>query len=114
MMTCSIAVDVARSDEEQDTEWFSVVSFGRASEQLARHVKGYLVAFMGQLCRMHFVGHDRQDCASWSLTAESLVSARTVRLSGRRVSSRAEPRQPGNSSSTTMPTDSVDDLYSSG
>jgi single-stranded DNA-binding protein len=84
MITASIAVNVARPGEPEVTEWINLVAFGKAGEALARHQKGDLVAVMGPLTRLNFVARDGTERTSWSLTVDSLVSARTVRPGGRR------------------------------
>ncbi len=82
MVTASLAVSAGRPDADEETQWFNLISFGRAAETLARHQKGGLLAAMGPLYRTRFTGRDGQDRQGWSLTAESVVSARTVRPSG--------------------------------
>jgi single-strand DNA-binding protein len=83
MVTVSLAVDVARPGEDRDIEWFSVAAFGATAETLARHQKGDVAAVSGSLSRSRFTGRDGQERASWSITAESIASARTVRPGGR-------------------------------
>ncbi len=84
MATATIAVNAARPDADPDTEWFSVIAFGHAAKDLLRHAKGDLCAIMGALQRTRYTGRDGQEREGWSLTAESIVSARTVRPSGGR------------------------------
>ena len=82
MVTASLAVSAGRSDAGEETVWFSLAAFGRAGETLARHAKGDLLAAMGPLHRTRFTGRDGQERQGWSLTVESVVSARTVRPGG--------------------------------
>jgi single-stranded DNA-binding protein len=115
MVTVSIAVNVARSDEEPVTEWISVVAFARTADELTRHHKGDLLAVMGPLRRTTFTGRDGQQRTGWSATAEQIVSARTVRPGGR--AKRAEdlfraPTRPAGG--PPLPQDCVDDLYADG
>ena len=84
MVTVSLAVSAGRPDADEETVWFSLAAFGRAAETLARHAKGDLLAAMGPLHRTRFTGRDGQERQGWSLTVESVVSARTVRPSGGR------------------------------
>src|SRR5215471_16506879 len=108
MVTASIAVDVARPGEEAPTEWLSVAAFGRAGDELARHQKGDLISVRGGLYRSSFVGRDGQERTSWSLTADAVISARTVRPSGGR---RQSPSTISRSSAqTALPSDSLHDL----
>ena len=84
MVTVSLAVSAGRPDADEETVWFSLAAFGRAAETLARHAKGDLLAAMGPLHRTRFTGRDGQERQGWSLTVESVVSARTVRPGGAR------------------------------
>ena len=79
MVTASLAVNAARQGTDEDPEWFSLVAFGRTADALVRHAKGDLVAAMGQLYRRHYTDRDGQQRQSWSLTAESILSALRVR-----------------------------------
>ncbi len=92
MVTVSLAVSAGRPDADEETVWFSLAAFGRAAETLARHAKGDLLAAMGPLHRTRFTGRDGQERQGWSLTVESVVSARTVRPGGGRK--RAEAAKP--------------------
>ena len=84
MVTGSLAVSAGRPDADEETQWFNLIAFGRVAETLARHVKGELLAAMGPLYRSRFTGRDGQEREGWSLTVESVVSARTVRPTGGR------------------------------
>lgn len=89
MATVSIAVNVARPDADPDTEWFSLIAFGQAAKDLLRHAKGDLCAIMGPLQRTRYTGRDGAERQGWSLTVDSIVSARTVRPGGGRKRARA-------------------------
>ncbi|HUT48206.1 MAG TPA: single-stranded DNA-binding protein [Alphaproteobacteria bacterium] len=82
MATTSIAVSVARHGEDELTEWVNVAAFGKAADALMGHAKGDLVVAMGPMVKQRWTGRDGQPRESWSLTAESIVSARTVRPGG--------------------------------
>ncbi len=84
MVTASLAVSAGRPDADEETVWFSLAAFGRTADALARHVKGDLLGAMGSLHRSRFTGRDGQERESWSLTVDSIVSARTVRPTGNR------------------------------
>ncbi len=90
MVTASVAVNAGRADADEETVWFSLVGFGRTAETLARHQKGDLLAAMGALHRTRFTGRDGQEREGWSLTVESIMSARTVRPSGGRKRGRCD------------------------
>lgn len=83
--TLAVSIDVVKSDEPA-TQWFDITAFGQQAETLARHSKGDLVAVMGKLQLRRWTGKDGEARESWSVVAEALVSARTVRpKSGKRT-----------------------------
>ncbi len=95
MTTVSVAVDVTPNNaEEQETVWVSVMAFGKVAEVLASHEKGELVALTGRLTQSRWkdkiTGEDR---TGFTLVADSLVSARTVRP-GRKQKRAAETPEP--------------------
>jgi single-strand DNA-binding protein len=120
MCTASIAVDVAKAGEEAATEWFSIVAFGAVGDALARHVKGDLISAMGPLTRSVFTARDGQERMSWSLLAESVLSARPIgRPRARAPGAPRRPHAPAASSrspgqATALPNEGVDDLYADG
>jgi single-strand DNA-binding protein len=124
MATVSVAVDVAKPGDEPATEWISLVAFGKAAEALAQHRKGDVVSAMGVMTRSTFAGRDGNEKVSWSLLAESLLSARTVygddasqpysenRNKPLRRPRHAYPRHKlARDPVPDLPNDSVDDLY---
>jgi single-strand DNA-binding protein len=121
MTTASAAVDVAKPGEEAISEWISILAFGAAAESLARCAKGDVISAMGPLARSIFTDRSGQERSSWSLVAETILSARTVRNTStaarpRRARSSAAsfytaPQQPGRASTAELPADRVDDLY---
>lgn len=100
MITASLAVSAGRPDADEETVWFSLAAFGRAAETLARHVKGDLIAAMGPLHRTRFTGRDGQERQGWSLTAESIVSAQTVRPTGGRKRAETAKAAPAGASAS--------------
>jgi single-stranded DNA-binding protein len=132
MLTASLAVNVARPGEEPATEWLNLVAFGAAGELLARHCKGDLVDVMGALTRSTYADREGKERASWGLSVEAILSARTAgdvrapkrrnpstspRPRGGRASTRSlysTPQKPGRTSGPELPADRVDDLYADG
>ncbi len=84
MATASLAVNVARANDNEDTAWFSLAAFGKTGEALLRHHKGDLLAAMGTLTRRKYTDRNGVDREDWALTCEQIVSARTVRPGGAR------------------------------
>jgi single-strand DNA-binding protein len=117
MVTASVAVNVAKTGEEPVSEWISVAAFGVLAESLAQHTKGDVITAMGSLTRSAFTDRDGKERSSWSLLAESVLSARTARgdTRGRRAAQPARRPQRGIRQAAQggppLPADSVDDLY---
>ncbi len=84
MVTASLAVNVARTNADEITSWFSLAAFGKTGEALLRHHKGDLLAAMGTLTRRQYTDRNGVDREGWALTCEQIVSARTVRPGGAR------------------------------
>jgi single-strand DNA-binding protein len=96
MARASLAVDVTPHNGEQpETEWFSVVAFGRAAEDLLRCKKGHLVAVSGSLSRNRWKAKDGTEKVSWQVVAEDLHGAATVRPSGGKPARAAAALPPG-------------------
>lgn len=95
--TLAVSIDVVKSDEPA-TQWFDITAFGSQAETLAKHGKGDLIAAMGRLQLRRWTDREGQERESWSLVAESLISARTTRpKGGKRTTQQAgQHRQKGN------------------
>ncbi len=63
--------------------WLSVLAFGRQAEALERHRKGELlsVAVDGT---SQWTGAERRTWQGWQVIADSVISARTARLGGKK------------------------------
>jgi single-strand DNA-binding protein len=119
MCTASVAVNVAKPNEDAVTEWISIAAFGSIGEALSRHVKGDVITALGVLTRSSFTGRDGQQHAAWGLVAESMLSVRTVRSSGARRQTRTPPlrrapRRPAMPPPGPLADDRVDDLWPAG
>ncbi|MGH8589173.1 MAG: single-stranded DNA-binding protein [Gammaproteobacteria bacterium] len=77
MVTASMVVDLGRDSEAP--EWFSLAAFGTIGESLARHQKGDMVAVSGKLTKSAWIGKDGTERSGFSVLADSIASARTVR-----------------------------------
>ena len=85
MATTSIAVDMTpHNAEDQEIQWFNVVSFGRVAETLARHYKGDLVSMSGKVVLNRWEGPDGVEREQFQIIADSVVSAKSVRSGGRK------------------------------
>ncbi len=75
----------AKLSKDSDTPtWFSVAAFGRQGEDLLRHEQGDLVAVSGRLQLREYETREGEQRSELSVTADSIVSARTVRPGGRK------------------------------
>ena len=63
--------------------WLDVLTFGRAAESLARCSKGDTVSVAGKLRLTRFKTSDGEDRETWQCIADSVITARSVRPSGR-------------------------------
>ena len=84
MTTGSLAVTLTCRDEPDGvTWWLSLVAFGRQADELARCSKGDMTGIAGrlQMSRWHKDGETREQ---QQVVVDSIVSARTVRPSGKR------------------------------
>lgn len=84
MASARVAVDVSGKDGEE-TLWLDLLAFGAQAEILVRHAKGDMVSGTGRLTKGRYRSHGGDEREQWTLIADSLVSARTVRPLGRRV-----------------------------
>ena len=81
--TASLAVTLA-DDGDAPAQWFGIVAFGRSAEALCRHAKGDLLSVSGRLQLNRYRDREGNDREQLQIIADSIVSAKTVRLGGRR------------------------------
>ena len=94
MALASVAVDVTgqrTEDGDAETLWVSLMAFGHQCEALLRAEKGQMVAAIGKLTRGHYTGKDGTERESWTLLAESVVTAKSARPGARK---RQDPPPP--------------------
>jgi single-strand DNA-binding protein len=86
MARTSVAVEVtAHNAEQEETVWISILAFGHQAEALGRCTKGDMISASGRMTLARW--KDRQtgdERTGWSMVADSIISARTVRHSGGR------------------------------
>lgn len=109
MARASLAVDcTGYNADQQETEWFSILAFGRVAEDLLRCEKGTMVAVSGSVTRSRWTAKDGTEKTGWQITAADLHSARTARPSG--AKSRGEPAEADHRRSPAPPHDDGDDI----
>jgi single-strand DNA-binding protein len=110
MARASLAVDVTpHNGETPETEWLSVVAFGRAAEDLLRCRKGHLVAVSGSLSRNRWKAKDGTEKVTWQVVAEDVHGAATVRPTGGKPA-KAEATLPPGLAAGSIPGMDGDDI----
>jgi single stranded DNA-binding protein len=81
--TASIAVSLGDCDDD-GTQWFGVVAFGKVAEILAKHRKGDLIGVFGRLKLNRWRDQSGQDREQLQVIADTVISAKSVRPGGGR------------------------------
>ncbi len=76
MATASIAVTLPARVEEQQTQWFQLIGFGRTAEALGKHGKGDAVCVMGELQLNVWTSKEGVERRDLQVLVESLMSLR--------------------------------------
>ena len=72
------------ADSGESTLWLGVTAFGKQADMLARHQKGDLISVSGAMQVNQWTGQGGTTHSGYSMVAESVISARTVRGGGGR------------------------------
>lgn len=83
MCVSSVAVDLVDKNGETTTQWFGLVAFGKVADILAKHSKGDLIAASGRVQSNSWTNKDDQTQTELQLIADSVISAKAARPSGR-------------------------------
>ena len=83
MTVCSLAVTLPTRDEDDATQWFDIVAFGRVAELLAKQQKGELVSVSGRVQMNRYQPSGGETRETLQIIVDSIVSARSVRPGGR-------------------------------
>lgn len=85
MATASVVVDVtARNSEEPASQWFNLLAFGAAADELLRAQKGQMIAALGKLTRGEYTTKAGEVREQWSLMADSVVTVKFAKPTGGR------------------------------
>lgn len=84
MARLAVPLPCRAAQDGQATFWLGVVAFGRQAEALARHTKGDLVSVAGNMQISQWTGQDGDIQTGYQVVADSVISARTARPSGRK------------------------------
>ena len=97
MVMCDVAVDATPANSDADeTMWINLLAFGRQADVLLRHKKGDLLSFSGKLTQSKWRSDNSQgqERTNFSVLADSIISARSVRPStggGRKAANTGNP-----------------------
>ena len=80
----AVSLPCRTAEDGQAVMWLGVTAFGKQADALAKHTKGDLVSVSGQLQINQWTGQDGGTYSGYSLVADSVISARTVRPGGKR------------------------------
>jgi len=84
MATASLVVDLTGYNaEEPASQWFNVLAFGTAAEALLRGGKGEMCGCIGRVTRGTYTTAAGEVREQWSLLADSVVTAKSAKPSGR-------------------------------
>ena len=85
MARVSVAVDVTPYNAvDPESLWVGLLAFGQIAEDLQRAGKGEMVTAQGRMTRGHYIAKDGSQRESWTMIADSVVTARSARPSGKR------------------------------
>lgn len=84
MATGSVAVSVGSNGEETETLWLGVLAFGKIAESFLKHQKGDLISLSGRAQQNRWTNSEGVENVRLEIIADSVISARTVRPSGKR------------------------------
>jgi len=93
MATASVVVDVsAYNADEPVSQWFNLLAFGAAADELLRAQKGQMVALLGKLTKGTYTPAGGEPRESWSLVADTVVCAKSSKPTGKpRAQGQDEP-----------------------
>ena len=93
MATGSIAVTLP-SRQDDETEWFNLIAFGRVGETLGGHKKGDALVAMGELQVNKYTTRNGEERCNLQVLVESLMTARRARVVAN-GSKKKEPKPEG-------------------
>ncbi|HBD0980711.1 TPA: single-stranded DNA-binding protein, partial [Escherichia coli] len=80
----AVSLPCSQAQDGQATLWLSVMAFGRQAEALERHRKGELLSVAGNMQISQWTGQNGETRQGWQVIADSVISARTARLGGKK------------------------------
>lgn len=80
----AVTLPCQKSENGEATFWLAVTAFGRQAQALAKHQKGDLVSVAGNMQVNQWTGNDGGTQTGYQVIADSVISARTARPSGKK------------------------------
>lgn len=80
----AVTLPCQKAENGEATFWLAVTAFGRQAQALARHQKGDLVSVAGNMQVNQWTGNDGGTQTGYQVIADSVISARTARPSGKK------------------------------
>ncbi|EBX1372017.1 single-stranded DNA-binding protein [Salmonella enterica] len=80
----AVTLPCQKAENGEATFWLAVTAFGRQAQALAKHQKGDLVSVAGNMQVNQWTGNDGGTQTGYQVIADSVISARTARPSGKK------------------------------
>ncbi|ENL9261958.1 single-stranded DNA-binding protein [Salmonella enterica] len=80
----AVTLPCQKAENCEATFWLAVTAFGRQAQALAKHQKGDLVSVAGNMQVNQWTGNDGGTQTGYQVIADSVISARTARPSGKK------------------------------
>ena len=85
MARLAVALPCHTAQNGEATYWLGIVAFGTQADTLAKHSKGDMISIAGNMQLNHWSGHDGVQKEQPQVIADSIISARTSRPDGRKI-----------------------------
>ncbi|HBP8128766.1 TPA: single-stranded DNA-binding protein [Escherichia coli] len=80
----AVSLPCSQAQDGQATLWLSVMAFGKQADFLAKHQKGDVASVSGTMQVSQWTGQNGETRQGWQVIADSVISARTARLGGKK------------------------------
>ena len=104
MATGSLAVTLP-SRQEDETEWFNLIPFGRVAEVLGGHKKGDALVAMGELQVNKYTTRDGKERRNLQVPIESLMTPKRARVVANGTPSKKKESKPQGEANPDEPFD---------
>ncbi|EFO4689679.1 single-stranded DNA-binding protein [Shigella dysenteriae] len=80
----AVSLPCSQAQDGQATLWLSVMAFGKQADFLAKHQKGDVASVSSTMQVSQWTGQNGETRQGWQVIADSVISARTARLGGKK------------------------------